>query len=36
MEIKQSWYRISIKAIIYNEKREFLLTKENNGTWDLP
>lgn len=36
MEIKQSWYRISAKALIYNEKWEFLLCKENNWTWDFP
>lgn len=36
MEIKQSWYRISVKALIYNEKWEFLLCKESNGVWDLP
>ncbi|MDD2907135.1 MAG: NUDIX hydrolase [Candidatus Gracilibacteria bacterium] len=36
MEIQQAWYRISVKALIYNEKGDFLLTKENNGTWDIP
>ncbi|MFK7780582.1 MAG: NUDIX hydrolase [Candidatus Gracilibacteria bacterium] len=36
MKIKQSWYRISAKALIYNEKGEFLLCKEDNGTWDFP
>jgi len=36
MEIKQSWYRISIKALIYNDKREFLLCKEDNWMWDFP
>lgn len=36
MEIQQAWYRISVKALIYNEKWEFLLTKENNWTWDIP
>lgn len=36
MEVKQSWYRISVKALIYNEKWEFLLCKEDNWTWDFP
>ena len=36
MEIQQAWYRISVKALIYNEKWEFLLAKENNWTWDIP
>lgn len=34
--IENSWYRISAKAIIFNEKWEFLLCKESNWTWDLP
>lgn len=34
--IENAWYRISVKAIIYNDKWEFLLCKENNWTWDLP
>ena len=36
MEIKQAWYRISAKALIYNEKWEFLLCKEDNEVWDFP
>lgn len=36
MEIKQAWYRISAKALIYNEKWEFLLCKESNWVWDFP
>lgn len=36
MQIKQSWYRISAKALIYNEKWEFLLAKEESGVWDFP
>lgn len=36
MEIKEAWYRISVKALIYNEKGEFLLCKESNWTWDIP
>lgn len=34
--IENSWYRISIKALIYNEEWKFLLCREKNGTWDLP
>ena len=36
MEIKEAWYRISVKALIYNDKWEFLLCKESNGVWDFP
>jgi ADP-ribose pyrophosphatase YjhB (NUDIX family) len=34
--IENWWYRISAKALIYNDKGEFLLCKENNWLWDLP
>lgn len=34
--IENWWYRISVKALIFNDKWEFLLCKENNWTWDLP
>ncbi len=30
------WYRISVKALIYNDKWEFLLCKEKSWVWDLP
>lgn len=36
MNIENAWYRISVKALIYNDKWEFLLCKENNWNWDLP
>lgn len=36
MEIKNWWYRISVKALIYNEEWKLLLCKESNATWDLP
>ncbi len=36
MEIKQAWYRISVKALIYNDLGEFLLCKEDNWLWDFP
>lgn len=35
-KIENWWYRISVKALIYNTKGEFLLCKESNWTWDLP
>lgn len=31
-----AWYRVSVKALIYNADGEFLLCKESNGSWDLP
>jgi ADP-ribose pyrophosphatase YjhB (NUDIX family) len=34
--IENGWYRISAKALIYNEKWEILLCKENNWVWDIP
>jgi 8-oxo-dGTP diphosphatase len=36
MEVPKAWYRISVKALIYNEKWEFLLTKEDTWVWDIP
>ena len=36
MEIQESHYRISIKALIYNKKWEFLLCKEKKWIWDFP
>ena len=36
MEIKQAWYRISVKALITNENWDFLLIKEDNWVWDFP
>ena len=34
--IPNCFYRISIKALILDEKKRFLLTKEDNGYWELP
>ncbi|MBU1246192.1 MAG: NUDIX hydrolase, partial [Patescibacteria group bacterium] len=34
--IPNCFYRISIKALIVDDKKRFLLVKEDNGTWDLP
>ena len=37
MEIKNCYYRVSIKALILNETRDkFLLCKEADGRWELP
>ncbi|MEI6627510.1 MAG: NUDIX hydrolase, partial [bacterium] len=35
-KIKNHFYRISIKALILDNKKRFLLTLENNGLWELP
>lgn len=32
----KAFYRVSVKAIIRNEKGEILLVKEHAGTWGLP
>lgn len=35
--MKNCWYRTSIKALVLNETRDkFLITKEENGMWELP
>ena len=34
--IPNCFYRISIKALILDDKKRFLLTKEKDGKWDLP
>lgn len=36
MEIPDNFYRTSIKALILDKNRKFLLCKEDNGYWDLP
>ena len=37
MEIKNCFYRVSIKALVLNEtKDKFLLCKEADGRWELP
>ncbi|MFH0972806.1 MAG: RhuM family protein [Patescibacteria group bacterium] len=30
------FYRTSVKALVVDDKKRFLLVKEDNGTWDLP
>lgn len=34
--IPNCFYRISIKALVLDEKGNFLLCRENNGKWELP
>jgi len=36
MEIKQAWYRVSVKALITDKNWDFLLSKEENWVWDFP
>ncbi len=37
MEIKNGYYRLSVKALILDEtKTKFLLAQEDNGKWELP
>lgn len=36
IDINDAWYRISAKALIFNEKGQILLCKESNGVWDIP
>ncbi len=34
--IPECFYRISIKALVLDKEKRFLLTKEENGKWQLP
>lgn len=37
MEIINGYYRLSVKALIFDETRtKFLLVQEDSGKWDLP
>jgi 8-oxo-dGTP pyrophosphatase MutT (NUDIX family) len=36
MKIHNGFYRTSIKALVLDKKKRFLLCKEDNGQWDLP
>jgi 8-oxo-dGTP pyrophosphatase MutT (NUDIX family) len=35
-EVPDCFYRVSIKALILDEEKRFLLIQENNGRWELP
>ena len=34
--VPDCFYRISVKALILDDKKRFLLTLENKGLWELP
>lgn len=34
--IPNCFYRVSIKALVLDESRRFLLVREDNGLWELP
>ncbi len=36
LAIPNSFYRISVKALILNDEKKFLLTLEGKGLWELP
>lgn len=36
VEIPECFYRVSVKALILDGSRRFLLVKEENGIWELP
>jgi 8-oxo-dGTP diphosphatase len=36
MSIPDCFYRVSIKALILDTSKRFLLVKEENGLWELP
>ncbi len=35
-EVPDCFYRVSVKALVLNGEGGFLLTKKQNGFWDLP
>ncbi len=35
-KIPRCFYRVSVKALILDDQKRFLLTKEEDGKWDLP
>ncbi|MGB0757094.1 MAG: NUDIX hydrolase [Patescibacteria group bacterium] len=36
MTTPHAHYRISVKALVLDEDKRFLLVQEDNGTWELP
>jgi 8-oxo-dGTP diphosphatase len=36
MDIPNNFYRTSIKALILDEEKRFLLVREDNGGWEIP
>jgi 8-oxo-dGTP pyrophosphatase MutT (NUDIX family) len=35
-DIKNNYYRTSVKALILDDRKRFLLTRESDGRWELP
>lgn len=36
MNIPECFYRVSVKALVLDDSKRFLLVKEDNGLWELP
>ena len=36
ISVQENFYRISIKALVLNEEKKFLLIKESDNRWELP
>ncbi len=36
IEVPNTYYRISVKALIFDDQKRILLTKEENGQWAFP
>ena len=36
MNAPDCYYRVSVKALVLNDKKQFLLFKEHDDIWDLP
>tara|TARA_R110002111_G_scaffold124984_1_gene189589 strand:+ start:1095 stop:1529 length:435 start_codon:yes stop_codon:yes gene_type:complete len=36
LEVPECFYRVSVKALIRDQKNRFLLVREVNGFWELP
>jgi 8-oxo-dGTP diphosphatase len=36
LNIPECFYRVSVKALILDDKKRFLLIREGNGFWSLP
>lgn len=35
-EVPNCFYRVSVKALVLDDQKRFLLTQETNGKWELP
>ena len=36
IDVPKNFYRVSVKALILNDKKQFLLFQETDGMWELP